>query len=103
MEKYMKGWEIYMDTGEVCTWVIRYISAQFYNGRVISYISDCTFRYNVVFLALATRYGLDGPEFEYRRQRIFSHPSRRASVLTQPPIEWVPGLFPGIKRPQRGV
>jgi len=33
----------------------------------------------------------------------FSHPFRRALVLTQPPIQWVPGLFPGIKWLQRGV
>ena len=99
----MKRWEIYMDTGEVSTLVIWQIRAHFYNGRVIIYISARKFRYNVVFLTLATRYGLDGSEIESWWERIFSHPSRRALVLAQPPMQWVPGLFPGIKRPQRGV
>ena len=40
----------------------------------------------------ATRYGLDGPEFESRRGLDFPHPSRPALGSTQPPIQWVPGL-----------
>ena len=34
---------------------------------------------------------------------IFSAPVHRALRPTQPPIQWVPGLFPGLKRPGRGV
>jgi hypothetical protein len=29
--------------------------------------------------------------------------SRRAMEPTQTPVNWVPGLFPGVKRPGRGV
>jgi hypothetical protein len=54
-------------------------------------------------VGIATRYRLDGPGIESRWGRDFPHPSRLALRFTQPPIQWVPGLFPGLKRPGRGV
>jgi hypothetical protein len=48
-------------------------------------------------VGIATRNGLDGPGIETRRERDFSHPSRPALKPTQPPVQWVPGLFPGGK------
>ena len=48
-------------------------------------------------VGLATRYGLDGPGIEFRWGRGFSQPSRAALGPTQPPIQWVTGLFPGGK------
>jgi len=39
---------------------------------------------------MATLYGLGGPGVESRWGRDFPHPSR-------PPIQWEPGLFPGVK------
>ena len=42
----------------------------------------------------ANRYGLDGPEIEFRRGKDFSHPSRPVLGLNQPPVQWIPGLFP---------
>jgi len=51
----------------------------------------------------ATRYGLDGPGIESRWGREFSHLSRPALGPTQPPIQWVPGVSWGVKRPGCGV
>jgi hypothetical protein len=46
---------------------------------------------------IATCYGLDGPRIESRCRRDFPHPSRPALGSTRPPIQWLPGLFPGSK------
>ena len=54
-------------------------------------------------VGIATRYGLDGPGIETWWGRDFPHPSRPALVPTQPPVQWVPGLSRGVKRPGRGV
>jgi len=40
-------------------------------------------------------YGLDGPEIESGWRRDFPHPSSSALGLTQPPVQWVRGLFLG--------
>ena len=45
-------------------------------------------------VGIATRYGLDGPGIESQWGRDFPQPSRPALGPTQPPIHWVPGLFP---------
>jgi hypothetical protein len=49
-------------------------------------------RYSSV--GIATRYRLDVPGIEPRWGRDFSQPSRPALGPIQPPIQWVPGLFP---------
>jgi hypothetical protein len=54
-------------------------------------------------VGVATRYGLDGPGIESRWGRVFPNPFRPALWPTQPPIEWVWGLFPGVKWPVRCV
>jgi hypothetical protein len=54
-------------------------------------------------VAIATRYGLDGPGIEFRWGRYFPHPSRPTLGPSQPPIQWIQGSFPGVKRLDRGV
>jgi hypothetical protein len=44
---------------------------------------------------IAARYGLDGPGIEYVWGLEFPQPSRSAVRLTQPTIQWVPGLSRG--------
>ena len=51
----------------------------------------------------ATRYGLDGLEIVSRWGWDFPHTSRPALGATQPPVQWVPGLFPGGKGPGSAV
>ena len=51
----------------------------------------------------ATRYRLDVPGIESLWEARFPHPSRPTQGLTQPPTQWLPGLFLGVKRPGRGV
>jgi hypothetical protein len=51
----------------------------------------------ILRVGIATRYGLDGPGIESRWGRDFPYPSSPALRSTQPPIQWVLGLFPGGK------
>jgi hypothetical protein len=48
-------------------------------------------------VGIANRYGLDGTGIESRWRRDFLHPFRPALGLTQLPVTWIPGLFPGDK------
>jgi len=52
---------------------------------------------------IATGCGLDDPVIESWSGRDFLHTSIPAQGLTQPPVRWVPALFPGVKRPSRVV
>jgi hypothetical protein len=54
-------------------------------------------------VSLPTRYGLGGPGIKSRWGRVFPHPFRMDLGLTQPPVQRVLGLFPGVKLPGRGV
>ena len=54
-------------------------------------------------VSIAIHYGMDGLGIEPQWRRDFPHLSRPAVGPTQPPVEWVLGLFTGVKRPGHGV
>ena len=55
-------------------------------------------------VGIATRCGLDGRGIDSRwGVRDFPHPSTPVLGPTQPPVQWVPGLSPGVKWPGRGA
>ena len=54
-------------------------------------------------VGIATRFGLDVPGSNPGGGENFPHPSRPAKAPTQLPIEWLPRLSRGVKRPGRGV
>jgi len=56
---------------------------------ITNYTSQCG---SGSVVGIATGYGLDGPGIESRWGRDFPHLSRPALGLTQPPVQWVPGL-----------
>jgi len=69
----------------VCVCVYIYIYIYIYTGGQDSVVG------------IATLYRLDGPGNESWWGQDLSHLSRPALGLTQPPIQWVPGLFSGGK------
>jgi hypothetical protein len=85
--KWRRGWLVIVTTSLVFDVILLYFS-RFRPGSSVG---------------IATDYGLDGVEIESRSGRDFSHTSRPALRLTQPPVQWVPGLSPGVKRPGRGA
>ena len=48
-------------------------------------------------VGIATCYGMDGPGIESQWGQDFPHLSRLALGLSQPPTQFVPGLFPRNK------
>jgi hypothetical protein len=54
-------------------------------------------------VGIATCYGLDGLGIESQWKQDFPHLSRPFLRPKQPPVQWVPGFFPGRKATGNGV
>jgi hypothetical protein len=52
---------------------------------------------------MSTHYVLDGPRIESWWSLDCPDPSRPALGPTQPAVQWVQGLFQGVRGPERGV
>ena len=57
----------------------------------------------ILCAAKRPRYGLDGSGIEFRCELDFQHTFRPSIGPTQPPIQWIEVLLPGLKRPGRDV
>ena len=79
------------------------VSSHSVGGRPVhSPLSTCALEQAGVAQYIETHHGLDGPGIESRWRRDFPHPSRPSLGLFHPPIQWLPGLPPRVKRPERG-
>ena len=67
------------------------------------YYSACSYVGRESSVGIATGYGLDGSGIESPWWRDFPHLSRPVLGPTQPPVQRVLGLFPGVKRLGRGI
>ena len=67
----------------------------------------CKYLFTVVgrdgSVGVATRYGMDGPGIESWLWARFSATVQNGPGAHSAPIQWVPGLSWGVKRPGRGV
>ena len=74
----------------MCGWKVRFLndkSGGSYSDRRLGSVVGTT-----------TGYGLNGPGIE-SRGTIFSTPVQTGPGPTQPPVQWVPGLYRGKERP----
>jgi hypothetical protein len=84
-------WRTNSPINRILTFIV--VIRTLYTGRPENKFTMHIFVCRVSSVAIANRYGLDSPGMESRWGRDFPHPSRPALGPTQPPIQWVPGLY----------
>ena len=78
------------------------LNSLFFNRKYIYIYIYILNRWPGSSVGILTDYGLDGLESNPGGDEIF-RPSRSALGLTQPPVQWVPGLSRGKVRPGRAA
>jgi hypothetical protein len=73
------------------------ICIQSHGDSILREVKNTLFILSHISVCIATRYGMDGLGIESQWGERFSHPFRPALWPTQPPRQWVPGVFPGGK------
>jgi hypothetical protein len=68
-------------------------------GKSLFWRGIFVMRGNDNVVGIATRYGLDGPGFKLRWERVSSDPLKLALRLIQLPVQGVPRFFSEVKRP----
>ena len=71
--------------------------------QVVSYCNDSVLMGRDISVVIATRYGLEDPGIESRREARFSAPAQTGPGANPATYTLGTGSFPGVKRPGRGV
>jgi hypothetical protein len=97
----------FVDLFNLTTQISRYSFSLIRNKIIqemfLKYRPNCGQNTRIGVVDLTTRFGLGGPGIESGGDKVFPQPSIPVLRPTQPPVKWLPSLFPGSKATLRGV